>query len=710
MDAIVKKLNQLKKQQGITLKQLSELSGLTLGTINKIMSGSLKKIKPEKLKSLAKALGVSVQYLTDSNDDTNSNKPNYGLLNVACISPEVVVADVKHNISEILKQSKKAYENGVKLALFPELCITGYTCEDLFFQNTLRKAALNGLKELCTLLTPLDIVVVVGLPICDNLDNLYNAAAVLYHGEILGIVPKTNLPNYNEFYEKRFFTPAPQETTSINVLGKNVPFGTKLIFQDIDFPELKFSIEICEDVWVAESPSISHAAAGANVILNLSASDETVAKADYRRKMIEIQSGKLCSAYLYASSGPSESTSSVVFSAHNIICENGDILAESLPFTSSYIQAQVDLEFISNERARMKRSEAYGYTTISFSLPVSTIPDRFYNPTPFVPHDKIQFNERCERVLTMLSYGLKKRIEHTKAAKLVIGVSGGSDSSLALLICTRALKLLNRPSTDIIAVTMPCFGTTERTLNNSIALAVALGTTVKKVDISKAVIQHFEDINHDFNKTNIVFENSQARERTQVLMDISNEVNGLVVGTGDLSELALGWATFNGDHMSMYGVNSSVPKTLVKALLKYTANNSSAEVKRVLTDIIDTPISPELLPSNDKKQITQVTEDVVGPYELHDYFLYMLIRKGFMPSKVYALAQISFADKYDKDTIYKWLKKFIWRFFSQQFKRSCTPDGVRLGSVDLSKYGHRMPSDASCESWLQDLEYAHKNF
>ncbi len=703
---IVKKLNAAKKNQSITLKQLSERSGISLGTVNKIMSGALLDIKTDKLNKLARALNVSTDYLLNETAEPQAKEANkfFGLAKIACVSPKVRVGDCNFNAKNIVNEAQKAAADGAKIILFPELCITAYSCGDLFFQSTLRTAALDALHYVCTQLKNINSVIVVGLPLADDSGKLFNVAAVVFHGEVLGIVPKTNLPNYNEFFEKRLFTPAPEENTTVTVFGKKVPFGTKLIFTDSVHSEIRFAVEICEDIWVAESPSFKHSTAGANMILNLSASDEIVTKAEYRKKMVEIQSAKAGAIYAYCSSGDGESTSEVVFSAHNIICENGLVLAESKPFKEGYAIAEADFEFIQNERAKLCRTFSdSGYQNVYFSLDVTDAPTRCYDNSPFVPADKKILADRCETVLQLQSHALKKRLEHTKCAKLVIGVSGGSDSTLALLVCKRALDLLNRDASDIISITMPCFGTTQRTLNNSVALANALGTTVKKIDITASVTQHLKDIGHDGVTPDVTFENAQARERTQVLMDVANAENGLVIGTGDLSELALGWATFNGDHMSMYGVNSSVPKTLVRALIAYEANRASDNVKRILLDVLDTPISPELLPPKED-DITQVTEDLIGPYRLHDYFLYMLIRKGFSPSKVFAMAKISFKGIYDDQTIYFWLKKFIWRFFTQQFKRSCLPDGVKIGTVDLTRNGWRVPSDACCDAWIADLE------
>ena len=701
---IVQKLNELKKEKHMTLTRLAENSGLSQGTVNKIMSGASVRIKPDKLKALAAALDISVEELTGEPAETPAPTNNFGLLTVACISPEVRVADVNYNVDRIIEDVRRAHADGVKLALFPELAITGYCCDDLFFLGTLRAAAMHGLAKLAAETAELDIVIVVGLPLASSNGAMYNAAAVVFHGEVLGFVPKTNLPNYNEFYEKRVFTPAQNFVDYVEFDGKKVPFGTDIIFVDTEMPDFRFAIEICEDVWVYDSPSNRHCAAGANMILNLSASNETIVKADYRRKMIEIQSAKTGTVYMYTSSGPSESTGNTVFSAHDMICENGQMLDEAQPFEGGYAQAQVDLGFVANERGRMCHVQTDGYVKVPFALRGDDKVTRKYDPTPFVPADKAEQSKRCERALSILSHGLARRIEHIRATTVVVGVSGGTDSSLALLVAARAMHLLHRPASDIISVTMPCFGTTERTLNNSVALANCLGTTVRKIDITTSVKQHLADIGHDLSVTDTTYENAQARERTQVLMDIANQTNGLVLGTGDMSELALGWATFNGDQMSMYGSNASVPKTLVRCLLRYEAQRLGGETKRVLLDVVDTPVSPELLPPTDGGTIAQVTEDLVGPYELHDYFLFMLIRKGFAPSKVYELARVSFAGKYSDEEIYKWLRKFIWRFFTQQFKRSCSPDSVRLGSVDLSKYGHRMPSDACPQTFIDELD------
>ncbi len=697
---IVEKLNLLKKQKGWTLSQLANQSGLTLGTVNKIMSGSLQKIMPDKLQKLAEAFAVDVAIF---NDNYPLAKRDLGIVKLACISPEVQVGNCKFNSQQIIALATKAHANGVKVALFPELCITGYTCGDLFYQPVLQETALQCLKYICKSLANLDILCVVGLPISHN-GNLYNTAAVIFEGEILGFVPKANLPNYNEFRETRHFSPAMEQNVLVNVDGKQIPLGKNLIFENSQNSKMRIAVEICEDIWVANPPSVKHARAGATIVLNLSASNETVAKADYRRKMVQIQSGKNCSIYAYCSSGPSESTSELVFSGHNIICENAEILAESVPFTTNYAQANVDFDFIHNEQTRFhNKPSTADYHFIKFDMDVSNC-TRNYVATPFVPSDKQELYDRCEIILTMQALALKKRIEHTKIDKLVLGVSGGTDSTLALMTCVKALQMLNRPLTDIVSVTMPCFGTSERTLKNSIALATALNTTVRKIDITKAVTQHLEDIGHDITVHDVTYENAQARERTQVLMDIANQCNGLVVGTGDMSELALGWCTYNGDHMSMYAVNASIPKTLIRILLTHLSKKYKGIVGETIADVVATPVSPELLPPNADGTIKQVTEDHVGPYVLHDYFMFMMLRKGFTPSKVFELAKISFHGQFTPEEIFKWERKFIWRFFSQQFKRSCTPDSIKLGSVDLSANGMRIPSDACANAWISDLD------
>lgn len=633
-----------------------------------------------------------------------------GFLKVAAITPKIKVADVDFNVNSIISNINKALKSGVKLCVFPELCITSYTCQDLFNQGLLIDKALEGLEKVVKSTEGKEIICTVGCPIIKN-NKLYNCGIVIYNGDILGIVPKTFLPNYNEFYEMRHFAPAPKANEEIELFGKSYPFGSRLLFKCREMKELVYAAEICEDVWTPCPVSNQHALAGAVLIGNLSASDEVIGKDEYRRELVKNQSARLVSGYIYCSAGDGESTQDMVFSGHNIIAENGTILKESKLFENEMTVSEIDLGKLVSERRKLStfpESIDTDYCTVEFSMKLrDTELTRFYSKTPFIPYNEDEKNSRCELILRMQSEGLKKRISHTNSKSVVIGISGGLDSALALLVCVKAMDLLDRSRTDIAAVTMPCFGTTKRTRSNAELLCDALGVTFREVDITKSVIQHFEDIEHDEENHNVVYENGQARERTKVLMNIANQVGGLVVGTGDLSELALGWATYNGDHMSMYGVNASVPKTLVRHIIKYYADTCGDEaVKDVLYDIFDTPVSPELLPTDENKEnITQKTEDIVGPYELHDFFLYYIVRWGFSPRKVLRLAEYAFDGKYNNMVIIKWLEKFYSRFFSQQFKRSCLPDGAKIGSVTLSPRGDwRMPSDAVSKLWLDEIK------
>ena len=633
---------------------------------------------------------------------------NYGFIKTAVMTPNLRLADCSYNAKQMIDQLKQADREGVRLAVLPELCITGYTCGDLFFQNALLDAALLALCDIAKATAELSLVAVVGTPIRLQ-NNLYNCAAVICGGKILGLVPKTNLPNYSEFYEKRYFSPAPDSISSMEIDGQTVPFGKNLLFYCLELPELVIGAEICEDLWVADPPSLQHAKAGATVIVNLSASDETVGKADYRRSLVSLQSAKLVCGYLYADAGVGESTTDMVFSGHNLIAENGTILAQSLPFGDGFAISELDVQRLARERARLHLftdGQPEDYLQIPFSLPVmETKLTRPVSTLPFIPEEETNRAARCEEILSIQAAGLSHRMKCAGAKTAVVGISGGLDSCLALLVSVRAADLLGLPHTDVIAVTMPCFGTTKRTRGNAEILAQELGVTLREVNISQSVLRHFEDIGHDPQKADVVFENAQARERTQVLMDISNQASGLVVGTGDLSELALGWATYNGDHMSMYGVNASVPKTLIRHLVRHVADKTeNTALKNVLLDILDTPVSPELLPAADG-EISQVTEDIVGPYELHDFFLYYAVRWGFSPKKVLHLAVYAFNGVYTASFILKWLKTFYRRFFAQQFKRSCLPDGPKVGSVSLSPRGDwRMPSDASAAVWLKQLD------
>lgn len=627
-----------------------------------------------------------------------------GFIKVAAATPKIRVADCEYNKKNIIEKAVELYAKGVKLAVFPELCITGYTCQDLFFQPALLNAAEKALDEIRSDLSLTDMIAVVGLPLRYG-NKLYNVAAVLHRGRILGYVPKQSLPNYNEFYELRHFSP--WNPADKQVMRDGVPFGADIVFCCRELSGFTFGIEICEDLWTPCPPSSKLAVGGANIILNLSASNEMTGKAEYRRALVVNQSARLISGYIYCSAGDGESTQDLVFGGHNIICENGTVLSETALFSNDDAITEIDVGKLSFERRKNTSfTNAEEVKRVEFSTMISdTVLTRFVSPTPFIPYSNDEKDKRCELILSMQSHGLKKRLEHINVKSAVIGISGGLDSSLAILVMADAMKLLNRPMTDIIAVTMPCFGTTSRTKSNAVKLCEALGVTLKEINITDSVTQHFKDIEHDIDDLNVVFENGQARERTQVLMDVANQYGGIVVGTGDLSELALGWCTYNADHMSMYGVNSSVPKTLIRHLVQYYCNTSdNALLKEALTDVLDTPVSPELLPA-ENGEISQKTEDLVGPYILHDFFLYNGIRWGFEPKKVYRLALYAFEGKFKPETILKWLKTFYRRFFSQQFKRSCLPDGPKVGSVTLSPRGDwRMPSDASAALWLSQLQ------
>ena len=632
-----------------------------------------------------------------------------GFLKAAALTPALRVADCAYNTAQIAAELRDAAARGVKLAVLPEFCLTGYTCGDLFLQHTLQQGALEGLATLVETSRSLDMVALVGLPFAVR-GKLYNCAAVLCRGRILGLVPKTFLPNYGEFYEKRQFTPGVRAVEAVTVCGQDVPFGTSLLFRCRSMPSFVLGVELCEDLWSAVPPSTFHALAGATVIANLSASDETVGKAEYRRALVENQSARLLCAYLYASAGHGESTQDMVFAGHDLIAENGTLLAEAKPFSHKCAETELDCQRLEAERARNTSflPDAAGYTTVEFDLDVTeTTLTRRIDPMPFVPGDARRRAERCELILKMQADGLAKRLEHAHAKTAVIGISGGLDSCLALLVAVRAMKQLGRPATDVLAVTMPCFGTTKRTRSNAEILCCELGVSFTEINIANTVRSHFADIGQSEDVLDVTFENGQARVRTLELMDTANRTGGLVVGTGDLSELALGWATYNGDHMSMYGVNAGVPKTLVRHLVRYEADAAGeGDLQDVLLDILDTPVSPELLPAKNG-EIAQKTEDLVGPYELHDFYLYYVLRFGFGPAKIFRLAQAAFANRpeYTDAVLYRWLRNFYWRFFAQQFKRSCLPDGPKIGSVTLSPRGDwRMPSDAASALWLAELD------
>lgn len=632
----------------------------------------------------------------------------HGFIKVAAATPDIRVADVDYNKGQIIKQMDEAADAGAKIIVFPELCITGYTCSDLFLQDILLNSAKKALVEIAEHTKNLDALVFVGVPIAVG-GELYNVAAALNHGNILGFTTKSFLPNYGEFYEMRQFRPGPKKAEKILFGGKEIPFGPQLLFVENQMANLIVSAEICEDVWSPVPPSIEAAREGATVIVNCSASDETIGKASYREALISGQSARLISGYIYANAGEGESTTDLVFGGHNLIAENGTILAEAKRFSNGIIYTEFDVQKIANERRKnttFTETQEHVLPRIPFGLEqTETILTRTFPSRPFVPRDDQERAKRCEEILTIQAMGLKKRLAHTHAKSAVVGISGGLDSTLALLVTAKAFDALGLERSGITAVTMPCFGTTDRTYQNACKMSLKVGATLREVRIGDAVMQHFKDIGHDPQDHSVTYENSQARERTQVLMDIANQTGGLVIGTGDMSELALGWATYNGDHMSMYGVNASVPKTLVRHLVHYFADTcEDSSLKEVLYDVLDTPVSPELLPPKDG-EIAQKTEDLVGPYELHDFFLYYFLRMGYEPGKIYRIAKLSFAGEYDDETIYKWLRTFCWRFFSQQFKRSCLPDGPKVGTVALSPRGDwRMPSDACVALWIQNLE------
>lgn len=656
---------------------------------------------------------------------------NYGFVRVAAASPSLKVADCHYNTDEILKLVHEAEEIEVSVIVFPELCITGYTCGDLFLQRLLLQEAEKSLMRICEATKELSIITIVGLPA--EIDNkLYNIAAVVSGGRIVGAVPKTFLPNYNEFYEMRWFSSTRQlRESSFSFCGQQVQIGTDLIFKTVD---TNFAIDICEDLWTPIPPSSLYALNGAEIIFNLSASNETAGKHTYRKSLVSQQSARCIAGYVYAAAGSGESTTDIVFSGSSLIAENGAVLAEGEQFTfnSKKTVADIDVERLRNDRLRNKSFTASEYNdlngvdyrkitiytnnkkvSLSKSFSKKNIENdkefqlnRYVSPMPFVPAHDEKLNERCNEIFSIQVNGLAKRLLHTNSKTAVIGVSGGLDSTLALLVLVKTFDKLNIPRKGIYGITMPGFGTTGRTYNNAIKLMESLGITIKEISIVDAVIQHFKDIDHDQNVHDITYENSQARERTQILMDYANKVNGLVVGTGDLSELALGWCTYNGDHMSMYAVNTGVPKTLVRTLVSWISDtHMDNDSKAILDDVIDTPVSPELLPAAEDGSIAQKTEDVVGPYVLHDFFLYYVLRFGFSPAKIYYLAKYAFKEEYAHAEILKWLRIFFRRFFSQQFKRSCLPDGPKVGSVNLSPRGDwRMPSDASADLWMRELD------
>lgn len=634
-----------------------------------------------------------------------------GYVRVEVVTPDIKVADCIFNTEQICSRIDKAYDAQVSVIVFPEMCITGYTCNDLFLQDALLSDAQKSLAAITEYTKGKNMLTVVGLPF-EYCNKLYNVAAVIKDGVILGLVPKKYIPNYNEFYERRQFTEGFDKAVKVCIAGQQTYMGSRILFRCSDFEKLVVGVEICEDLWTPLPPSVSHAMNGATLIVNPSASNETVGKEDYRRSLVTGQSARLVCAYAYASSGDGESTQDIVFGGHDIIAENGTLLAETSLFANSSVINDIDFDRINSERRRMSTftsaTDNDEYTVVDFSLAGTEYTSlvRFIDPHPFVPENEATRNKRCEAILSIQAMGLKKRLAHIGCKNVVIGISGGLDSTLALLVAVRAYGLLGLDMSGIHAVTMPGFGTTDRTYDNAVKMIKSLGCTFHEISIRESVTRHFEDIGQDINVHDVTYENGQARERTQILMDIANKVNGIVIGTGDMSELALGWATYNGDHMSMYGVNASVPKTLVRHLVRYYAEVlADSALAKVLYDVLDTPVSPELLPPDENGQIEQKTEDLVGPYELHDFFMYYILRFGIHPAKLYRIACAAFRPDYSEETILKWLKTFYRRFFAQHFKRSCLPDGPKVGTVAVSPRGDlRMPSDACARIWLKELD------
>ncbi len=636
----------------------------------------------------------------------------HGFVKVAAVTPKLRVADVKFNTQAIKDEIVNMAKEQVEVLVFPELCLCGYTCNDLFFQSILQEQCMHALREITEFSKDIPMLIFVGLPIVYE-GKLYNCAAAVCNGQVLGVVPKKNLPNYGEYCETRYFTPG-IDAEDLDFLlplwdEQHVVFGSKLIFRIGGNENVKIGCEICEDLWVANPPSNYLAAAGATIIVNLSASSEMVGKADYRRTIIKTHTGKNICAYVYANPGTTESTTDGVFSGHNIIAEYGTILSEVKPFEGGSAIAEIDVEFLANERKKRNKRNNERSTTFNEIDTVDFLNDaeislRKVSTAPFIPEAN-ENTETCEMVLSIQANALASRLLHVGAKTAVIGVSGGLDSTLALLAVSRAFDILGKDKKDIIAITMPGFGTTGKTYQNALKMIQILGATLREISIKESVLQHYSDIGHNPLKTDVTYENAQARMRTMILMDVANQTGGLVIGTGDLSELALGWCTYSGDHISMYSVNASVPKTLVKHLVSYVAEKSNEELKNVLYSVAGTEISPELLPPDAQGKIAQKTEDLVGPYELHDFYLYHIVRRACSPSSVFALAKYAFAGKYDEATLLKWLKNFYKRFFSQQFKRSCMPDGVKVGSVTLSpRTDWRMPSDASSAVWVNEVD------
>ncbi len=691
---------QSKRAKGLTVSQLSQMTNIPYGTLSKILAGTTKSIKAEYIDALTLALGIDT-----STDSTSTSQPYMGYVKVAASTIDTHLANPAANAKETIARINSLHAQGVKLACFAELSITGYSCGDLMYSHTLLNGALDALNSVIQSTKHLDILFAVGMPLLID-SRLYNCAVVVHMGIILAVVPKTNLPNYNEFYEKRLYHPAPSHNSTITLLGQSVLFGTDIIIVNDSQPSIRLAIEVCEDIWVAIPPSARHTNNGANVVFNLSASNDWAGKSDYRRQLVSGQSAKCICGYIYTSAGIGESTSDGVFGGHNLIAENGALLAESKLFTNSDTIVELDTLYLDAERNKRHNlinelDSNYSYVHYNSNIDTPTSLLRSYSDTPFVMGDPDQY---CDSVMQLCSQALAHRLRAIHCQQMVLGLSGGLDSALALLICTRACDILQLPRTNIHCYTMPCFGTTSRTKNNSILLPQQLGASITEIDISASVSLHLSDIGHDGTTADITLENAQARERTQILMDKANMVGGIVIGTGDMSEIALGWCTYNGDHMSMYGVNSSIPKTSIRLIVADQAVKLGGKTKDILLDILHTPISPELIPTTSTTS-PQLTEDSVGPYELHDFFLHCIAGCNYSAQKTLFVAHATLGDRYDISTIYRWLRVFIQRFFTQQFKRNSMPDGAKVSYLSLSaRTDWRMPSDASSALWLTELD------
>lgn len=695
---------QYKRTSGKTVSQLAQDTNIPYGTLSKILSGTTKSIKPEYLAKLNGALGITNTATATANSSTTST-PYMGFVKVAASTIDTHLGDTRANATEIIDRLHQLSRDNVKLACFAELSVTGYSCGDMMYSHTLLQGALDSLQCIIDSTKHLDILFAVGMPIMID-SRLYNTAVAIHMGKILAVVPKTNLPTYNEFYEKRLYHPAPSYTTNIKLLGQDTLFGTDIIIVNDNEPSIRLAIEVCEDIWVAIPPSSRHTNHGANIVFNLSASNDWAGKSDYRRQLVSNQSAKCICGYIYTSAGIGESTSDSVFGGHNLIAENGTLLAESQLFSNSDTVVELDTLYIDAERNKRHNlindiDNNYSYVHYTSNISNATKLVRRYPTNPFVMGNA---NNYSETILTLTSQALAHRLRTIHCQNMVLGLSGGLDSALALLICTRACDILSLSRTNIKCYTMPCFGTTHRTKSNSILLAEAVGASIETIDISASVAQHLSDIGHNGTTADITLENAQARERTQILMDKANMVGGIVIGTGDMSEIALGWCTYNGDHMSMYAVNSSIPKTSIRLIVKETAHKLGRKAKDILLDILDTPISPELLPT-DSNSSPQLTEDNVGPYQLHDFFLHCIAGCNYSAQKTLFVTAQTLGKIYTTATIYKWLRVFIQRFFTQQFKRNSMPDGVKVSYLSLSpRADWRMPSDMSSKLWLDELD------